>query len=58
MLVIVGEKEIAAERKSAQILSDAIPESQLYIAPKMNHGELSLTHPEQYVELLLALFKK
>lgn len=57
-LVIVGEKEIAAEKKSAQILYHTIPESQLYIAPKMKHGELSLAHPEQYVELLKAFFTK
>ena len=57
-LVIVGEKEISVMRKSAEILCNAIPNSQLYIAPKMKHGELSLTRPELYVERLRLLFSK
>jgi pimeloyl-ACP methyl ester carboxylesterase len=57
-LIIVGEKEIAAEKKSAEILQRAISNSRLYIAPKMKHGELSLTHPEQFVEQLKLLFSK
>lgn len=55
-LIIVGVKELASERKSAVILHRAIQNSKLYTAPRMKHGELSLTHPEQYVPLLRELF--
>lgn len=58
VLIIVGEKEIAAEKESAQILSRSIPNNQLYIASKMKHGQLSLNYPEQYVELLKAFSAK
>lgn len=52
VLIIVGENEIGIMRKSAQRLNEVIKESQLYIAPAMKHGEMSLMHPEKYVELV------
>nr|WP_314464958.1 alpha/beta hydrolase [uncultured Clostridium sp.] len=56
VLVIVGEKEITVMQKSAEILHQNIQNSQLYIAPNMKHGELSMTQPKQYVEQLQLLF--
>lgn len=58
VLIIVGEKEIAIMRKSAQKLSNAIPGSELYIAPKMKHGEISLVHPDKYVMLVKSLIER
>ncbi len=56
VLVIVGENEIGVMRKSAQRLHQAIDSSELYIAPNMKHGELSLVHPKIYVDLLKSFF--
>ena len=56
VLIIVGEKEIGIMKKSAQRLHDAIPGSELYIAPKMKHGEISLMYPQKYIELIKMLF--
>lgn len=58
VLVIVGQKEITVMQKSALMLHRAIPNSHLYIAPDMKHGELSLTQPEQYVEQLEQLLSQ
>lgn len=55
-LIIVGEKEGAALKKSATKLHQTIPHSKLYTAPKMKHGEMSLVHSERYVELLKEFF--
>lgn len=56
VLIIVGEKEIGIMKKSAQRLHDAIRGSELYIAPKMKHGEISLMYPQKYVELIKLFF--
>lgn len=58
VLIIVGEKEIGVMRKSAVRLHNAIPGSELYIAQGMKHGEFSLVHPAEYVELLKRFFAK
>ncbi len=55
-LILVGEKELAVQKKSAQALLASLPDGRLYTAPGMKHGELSLRHPGLYVEKLLALF--
>ncbi|HWR18954.1 MAG TPA: alpha/beta hydrolase [Clostridia bacterium] len=52
VLIVVGEKEIGIMRKSAKRLHETIQGSELYIAPAMKHGELSLVNPEKYVALL------
>jgi len=57
-LVIVGEKEIAIQKKSAKALHERIPDSELYVAPDLKHGELSLLHPKAYAELLQTLFTR
>ena len=57
-LVIVGGKEKNVVKKSAQILHRAIPASQLHIAVNMKHGELSLAHPGQYVNIVKGFFQQ
>jgi pimeloyl-ACP methyl ester carboxylesterase len=56
VLIIVGEKELPAIKKSAYTLHKAIPASTLYFAPKMRHGELSLAHPSKYVKIIRSFF--
>jgi pimeloyl-ACP methyl ester carboxylesterase len=57
VLIIVGEKEIGIMKKSAKRLHDAIPGSELHIAPKMKHGEISLMYPEKYIELIKSFLR-
>lgn len=57
VLVIVGEKEIGIMQKSADLLKQSIPNSKLYIAPKMGHGEISLRYPQRYKEQIYTLFQ-
>jgi pimeloyl-ACP methyl ester carboxylesterase len=52
VLIIVGEKEISIMKKSAQTLHEVIYGSELYIAPNMKHGEISLKYHEKYIELI------
>jgi pimeloyl-ACP methyl ester carboxylesterase len=54
VLIIVGEHELNIMKKSARQLHEVIKNSELYIAPAMKHGELSLVYPTKYVELLKA----
>ena len=58
VLIIVGENEIGIMRKSAQRLNEVIKDSELYIAPAMKHGEMSLVYPKKYVELIKSFFAK
>ena len=57
-LILVGSKEVSAEIKSANKLHEAISGSELFIAPGLKHGELSLIHPEMFVGKLNAFFQK
>ena len=52
VLIIAGEKELGVMKKSAELLHEAIPGSTLYIAAGLKHGELSLRHSADYVELI------
>ena len=58
VMIMVGGKEIGIMRKSANRLNEVIVGSELYILPDMGHGEISLLHPELYVELIRKLFNK
>ena len=58
VLIIVGAEELKVMRKSAVRLNQAITNSELYVAPKMRHGELSLNNPDLYVELISKMFSK
>lgn len=51
--IAVGGKEQAKMKKSAKLLHQAIAGSELFVAEGLYHGELSINHPNEYVELLL-----
>ena len=51
-LILVGEKEIPAMKKSAEKLNMEITDSRLVTVKSMGHGQISLQHPKQYIELL------
>lgn len=50
--ILVGGKEQKTMLRSAEILHDTIPGSTLKVLQGYSHGEFSLNHPEDYVELL------
>lgn len=54
-LVLVGERERAIMKKSARVIHQSIPGSSLEMMKGCRHGELSLNHPERYVETLYRL---
>lgn len=56
-LVVAGSRELEIVRRSARRLHEVLPLSELYLAPQMGHGELSLAHPQTYVSLLRQLLK-
>ncbi len=56
VLIIAGGKEISIMKKSAEKLSNVIPGSELNIAENLKHGELSLAHPKEYVEIIENFF--
>lgn len=53
--IVAGSKEERKMLSSAKILHDALKESKLTILNGYYHGELSLKHPEEYVEMLKSL---
>ncbi len=54
-LVLVGGKERALMKKSAEIIRRNIPGSSLEILRGYRHGELSVNHPGLYVEKIVRL---
>lgn len=56
VLIIAGEKELAIMKRSAVLLNDTIPGSELKIIKKYGHGEISLKHPDKYLEVLHDFF--
>lgn len=55
VIVLVGGKEQRIMRRSAEVLHDRIPDSSLKIFDRYFHGEFSLNHPNDYVDLLTCL---
>ena len=53
--VIVGGREQQKMKKSAKLLQAAIPGSRLYVLPGFYHGDFSINHAGEYVELLRKL---
>ncbi len=53
--IVVGGKEQKVMHRSAEILHTTIPNSKLQILNQYYHGELSLNHPKDYVDLLIHL---
>jgi pimeloyl-ACP methyl ester carboxylesterase len=56
VLVAAGLEEPSVMRKSAELLHEALPGSQLYLLPGLRHGELSVGHGGDYAELLIRFF--
>ena len=56
VLIIVGGKELSVMKKSARRLHKTIPGSELYVAPAMKHGEISLKNAPMYLDLLEKFF--
>lgn len=46
--IYVGEKESRSMRKSAKDIHDILPQSTLYVLPKLYHGEFSINHGNDY----------
>lgn len=53
--ILVGGKEQKVMKRSAEILHNTIPNSTLKILKGYYHGDLSLNHPHEYVDLLTQL---
>lgn len=58
VLVLVGEKEQRIMKKSAKIIQQLLPNSSLEIMPGFRHGELSMNHPDLYIEKIRQLKEK
>jgi pimeloyl-ACP methyl ester carboxylesterase len=56
VLIAAGEKELGVMKKSARLLHEAIPGSELCLLPGLRHGEWSLKQPKAYTKKLLAFF--
>ena len=50
--IVAGGKEQKSIRDSAKLLRDAIPGSRMEILPGLRHGDLSINHPDRYVQML------
>lgn len=50
--IVVGSREQKNILDSAKLIHQAIPGSQLEILPGLLHGDLSINHPERYVQIL------
>lgn len=51
-LILVGGKELSVMKKSARLLHETMRDSTLRILKGLNHGEISLSMPERYLEML------
>lgn len=54
-LVLVGSREQAIMKKSAQMIARCLPASELEILKGFYHGDLSINHAKQYADMLLRL---
>ena len=50
--IVAGSREQKSILDSAKLLHSPISGSQMEILPGLNHGDLSINHPEQYVQML------
>lgn len=55
-LILVGQKELSIMKRSANLLHDTIKGSSLNVIERSGHGEISLIHPEKYINLLQHFF--
>ncbi|MFU0832005.1 MAG: Alpha/beta hydrolase [Oscillospiraceae bacterium] len=58
VLVLVGSRETIEMKFSCGLLKKAIPNSRMVVARGMRHGELSISHSQEYVRLLEEWFSK
>ena len=56
-IVVVGSKERPIMIKSAKIIHDELINSELEILSGYYHGDLSINHPNEYVEKVKKLIK-
>jgi len=54
-LIVVGGRERAIMKRSAELIADALPASSMVIMRDYYHGELSINHSEEYAQKLLQL---
>jgi hypothetical protein len=57
-MIIAGSKETKIILRSAQKLHEMIADSELIIKEGMYHGQLSMNHPEEYVQIIKELLQK
>ena len=50
--IVAGSRELKNILDSVKLIHQAIPSSQLEILPGLRHGDLSINHPEWYVQML------
>ena len=50
--IVAGSREQKSILDSAKLIHKTIPSSQLEILPGLRHGDLSINHPERYVQIL------
>ena len=55
VLIAAGEKELPRILRSAKLLHERLPGSELRTLPGLYHGQFSLNRPEEYVSALRAL---
>lgn len=55
VLVLVGEKERDIMKKSAEIISQCVPNASLEMVRGLYHGALSINHPDLYTEKIYRL---
>lgn len=55
VLVVVGGREISVMKRSARIISELIPDSELDILKGYYHGDLSINHADEYTAKIIGL---
>lgn len=58
VFVLVGEKELKMMTKSALTLSTSMPRCKLEVLINMGHGELGMTDPKAYIQLIDSFLNK
>jgi pimeloyl-ACP methyl ester carboxylesterase len=56
VLVLAGEKEKNMMKRSAIMIQNTIPGSELKIIPNMKHGEFSMAYPHEFASMLRDFF--
>ena len=58
VLILVGEKENRAMKKSAEMIHEKLPNSVLQVLPNMYHGEFSINHADAYAGKVAEMIKQ